>query len=353
MHCLNAEHVQQVNDAGASAVVAGNPGATSPERSISAVMAVYNPDPHLFGKALSSVLDQSLPVLELVLVNDGGSEEFRDVLPYDDRIRVFSKPNEGVAATRNFAIGQCRGEFIAFLDQDDFWYPDKLEQQMAMISPHGNPCMVVSSVDVVDGDGVKIDNKSAQVHAHYQYRASGGDVLEALADDNFIYSSTPLVHREIFRCTGGFDVAAMPHDDWDMYLRIAQAGFPIYCHAGKPLSVWRVHDSNESRKRMAMMQSKCVVEEKALRCGAAVGIERILRSNLSLDRVLIGNLLYNDSDYAGFRVSLRMHLPELLKMCVAAGRNDRFVDDFRKRARKAIVKSVRRFFLSYFIPAQA
>ena len=65
---------------------------------VSAVIAVYNPDLCFFEKAVASVLSQTSPVFELVLVNDGGSETFRSVLPDDGRIRLFSKQNGGVAA---------------------------------------------------------------------------------------------------------------------------------------------------------------------------------------------------------------------------------------------------------------
>lgn len=322
-------------------------GANGGTWSISAVIAVFNPELELFRQAVASVLGQSLPVLELVLVNDGGSDEFRSVLPDDIRIRVFSKPNEGVAATRNFAIDQCRGEYIALLDQDDFWYPDKLAEQTGMIPVTGGPCMVVSPVEVVDATGVRIEKRSSRALAKYRSRISGGDVLEGLADDNFIYSSTPLVHREVFRRVGGFDAATRPHDDWDMYLRIAMEGFPLHAYPGKALSVWRMHESNESRKRLAMMESKCVVEEKALRTGAAAGIAAILRSNLALDRILIDNLSYNDGDYAGFRKSIRRDLPLLVKLHSSNGRGDRFAGEFRKRARRAVMKSARRYLLSF------
>lgn len=315
---------------------------------ISAVIAVYNPELKLFRLAVESVLNQTQPVLELVLVNDGGSEEFRKVLPDDERIRVFTKPNEGVAVTRNFAIEQCRGEYIAFLDQDDYWYSDKLAEQMAMISVKGEACMVISPVDVVDVKGNLREKKTLKVLESYRSRIAGSSMVHGLADENFIHSSSPLVHREMFRKVGGFDDRTKPHDDWDMYLRIALAGFPVYAYARKPLSVWRMHEANESQKRMAMMRSKIVVEQKALCAGLPDGIASILSSNIALDRVVIDNLLYNEKDFERFRASLRHDLPELLKLSVRSNRHDQFTGEYRARAFRAIVKSLRRYLLSYF-----
>lgn len=316
---------------------------------VSALMAVYNPEPELFRRAIGSVLEQRMPVFELVLVNDGGSEAFRAVLPDDPRIRIFSKQNGGVAVARNYALAQCRGDYIAFLDQDDFWYPDKLAEQVGVLAKKGEACMVVAPVDVVDAAGRRLEKHSLRVLKKYLGGVSEGKVLvTALADDNFIHSSSPLVHRDVFDVVGGFDDATCPHDDWDMYLRIAFAGFPVYGYTSKPLSVWRRHEGNASRKRMAMMRSKCVVEEKVLCSGVAGEIEKILRSNLVLDQVVIGNLLFNDNDYRGFRDLVGRHLPGLVGSFFMSGREDRFQADYRKRSKKAIVKSLRRYLFSYF-----
>lgn len=310
-------------------------------------MAVYEPSVELFSQAVASVLGQTLPVLELVLVNDGGSEDFRSILPDDDRIRVFSKSNEGVAATRNFAIGKCRGEFIAFLDQDDLWYPEKLAEQMSLIKRTDVPCMVISPVDIVDASGVVIPKRSRKAIEKYRSHSSGVDMVHGLADDNFIHSSTPLIHRDVFDRLGGFDPGTRPHDDWDMYLRIAIAGFPVNAYTVKPLSVWRMHETNESRKRLAMMRSKCEVEKKALHSGVTESVSRILRSNLALDNVLTANLYYNDGEFREFRRMTHSTLSALAMSLFLDARDDRFAYEFRKRAINQMVKSARRYLFSF------
>ena len=317
--------------------------------SVSAVMAVYNPKPEFFRQAVLSVLGQTMPVLELVLVNDGGSDEFKSVLPDDDRIRVFTKPNEGVAATRNFAIKQCRGEYIAFLDQDDYWYSDKLAEQMAMISVKGEACMVISPGDIVDNQGVPIIKQNRKkVTNRYFRKIAHPDIRFPLADGNFIYSSTPLIHRRVFECVGLFDSFTQPHDDWDMYLRIALAGISVHCYRERALSVWRMHDSNESQKRMAMMLSKCEVEWKILQGGVPEPVAKIMHSNLALDQIVMDNLWYNEREFARFRETVRRDLPGLMRCAVNSGRHDRYVTGYRKRAASAIIKSARRYLLSLF-----
>jgi glycosyltransferase involved in cell wall biosynthesis len=320
---------------------------------VSAIIAIYNPDLCFFEKAVSSVLSQTSPVLELVLVNDGGSEAFRSILPDDPRIRVFSKQNEGVAATRNFAIQQCRGEYIALLDQDDYWYPDKLQEQLALIPEHGEPCMVTSPVDIIDYRGVFIRKKIKRIQNVYFLKAYKEKALLHLAEENFIYSSTPLVHRSVFQRAGGFDSSAQPHDDWDMYLRVGLAGFPIYCYRQRALSVWRSHASNESRHYHGMLHSKCRVEKKLLRTAMEPSVRKLLETNLDLDYVKRDHLLYKEGHYYQFRKFIFRHLCVLVKEYSADRGLCRELDNILKRRIRILVyKSVRRYLLSFFNQAK-
>lgn len=317
--------------------------------SVSAVITVYNPDPAYLTKAIQSVLEQSLQVKELLLVNDGGSEAFRNLIPDDARIRVFSKPNGGVATSRNYAIRNCVGEYIAFLDQDDFWYPDKLREQTAMIPIKGEPCMVTSSIDVVDVEGRVIKSKSENFREGYQRMIFSGELIKGLVDDNFIFSSTPLIHKSVFAGVGGFDAQTQPHDDWDMYIRIALSGYSIYCHFGKPLSVWRVHDANESNKRKAMVESRCLVSRKILSSVTDPEIRKILQANMSLDLLEIDALLYKGHCCREYRSILPRHVMDALGIFILSRRSDCFAYDYRKRFLSKVLKSLRRYLISFFL----
>ncbi|MBN1929362.1 MAG: glycosyltransferase [Chlorobiaceae bacterium] len=320
--------------------------------SVSAFIAVYNPKLDMLRRAVLSVLDQTMPVLELVLVNDGGSEEFRKHLPDDDRIQVFTKPNEGVAATRNFAITQCRGEYIAFLDQDDYWYPDKLKEQTDMIPAPGDICMVVSPADIVDSNGKAIRKKSrTRVARAYFQKIASPDFLLALAEGNFIYSSTPLVHRLVFDRAGLFDPFTQPHDDWDMYLRITFVGVPVYCYRDRALSVWCMHDSNESSKVQAMLLSKCRVEKKLLKVTNDRRLQAVLNTNLLVDYLGRDSIVFKNRRYSTYRALLRRHLVALFRdRGNYRGEMAVLYRDFAKRVRRAVLKATRRYAVSYFLP---
>ena len=317
--------------------------------SVSAIIAVYNPDLHLFEKALLSVLIQTYPVSEILLVNDGGAAQFKDLLPDDSRIKVFSKKNEGVAAARNYAIARCTSDYIAFLDQDDYWYSDKLQEQIALIPVFGEHCMVTSPIHIIDFNGDEIQSKSKRTQKIYYLKASTEKALLHLAYENFIYSSTPLIHRCVFEKTGLFDPQAKPHDDWDMYLRIIQAGFPVYFYCKKPLSIWRMHDSNESHKANAMLQSKSFVEKKMLGCVADPEVRKVLLINLQLDNVELDNVLYNEHQYIKFRSLIFPHLRNLFKEYFGNRGANKLLDNvLMARICKVFLKSVRRYWLSFY-----
>lgn len=221
---------------------------------VSAVMAVYNPNRHVV-RAIESVLTQTFPVTELIIVNDGGSEEYiQSVLPDDPRIKYIFQKNGRVAAARNTAIGVAKGDFLAFLDQDDYWFPDKVRRQIEVAHSVQKPCMVVSSVQIVN-DHDEILGQTRDRLSQYQTILKERDVFKSLLAGNFIYSSTPMIHRDIFTVSGLFSRRFEPHDDWAMYLEIAASGFPVLLVPGDPLSIWRRHSGNESHNWVRMLRT--------------------------------------------------------------------------------------------------
>ncbi|MEM9310334.1 MAG: glycosyltransferase family A protein, partial [Pseudomonadota bacterium] len=110
---------------------------------ISVVMPIYNVEAFV-GAAVQSVLDQTFKGFELICVDDGGSDRSIDIVrEYDDpRIRIVHQANRGLAGARNSGIAHARGEFVALLDSDDVWHPDKL--MLHFIHLRANPHVGVS-----------------------------------------------------------------------------------------------------------------------------------------------------------------------------------------------------------------
>uniref|UniRef100_Q3AQJ1 Glycosyl transferase n=1 Tax=Chlorobium chlorochromatii (strain CaD3) TaxID=340177 RepID=Q3AQJ1_CHLCH len=315
---------------------------------ISVIIAVYNPNAIFLQKAIQSVLNQSFPVLELILVNDGGNEEFRNLLPTDSRIKVFRKVNEGVALARNYAIQQSQGEYIAFLDQDDYWFPHKLEKQISMIPSDQPQCFVVSPIQIIDSVGSVVDKNNLAATSLYKNNLSLVNPFLGLCYGNYIYSSTPLIHKKVFEIVGLFDVAAQPHDDWDMYLRILYAGVPFFRYTDSALSVWRIHDSNESHKIKAMLLSKCYVEKKLLELNLVAPVREVVTINLLFDNVELAHLFYKENNTPEFRFLMKRYLPSLIRVFFVRFNKTFELDKILfRRIRKIILKSFRRYIVSF------
>ncbi len=314
---------------------------------ISAVIAVYNPNLEFFLRAVRSVLSQTYPVYELILVNDGGDDSFMEVLPVDERIKVYKKKNEGVAATRNAAISHASGDYIAFLDQDDYWYQEKLSEQLSLILKDEPVCMVTSPVEIISESGDLLQKKTRDATRLYLKKGGSKSLFLSLLDGNCIYSSTPLIHKDVFARIRSFDSVTQPHDDWDMYLRIVMADFPVHFYKKKALSVWRVHLKNESHKIGLMLRSKSAVEKKIIQSSDDNVVIHYAELNLRVDILERINIVYKCGHFLAFR---RLVMSGALKPGLRySGSFLTVVSEYEvyRRFRKKIIKTFRRYVVSF------
>ena len=125
---------------------------------VSVIIPAYNGDRYI-AQAVESVLTQTYTNWEIIVVDDGSTDDTRQALqPYFDRIRYFSQENQGVAAARNRGIQESKSELIAFLDQDDFFLPDKLAAQVALFRSSNSLGIVNSGWRLVNDQGETISD---------------------------------------------------------------------------------------------------------------------------------------------------------------------------------------------------
>lgn len=182
---------------------------------ISVIVPAYNAEKTI-GETIESVLAQTYADFELIIVNDGSQDATLAVVNQftDGRIQTFTYENAGPQQSRNRGIEQARGQYLAFLDADDLWTPDKLKLQLRALETRPS-----ASVAYSWGDEIDQHNK---ITRHGQRCTFEGEVFGPLLQNNFLASgSNPLVRAEAVRAVGGFDPAIVAGQDWDMWLTLA------------------------------------------------------------------------------------------------------------------------------------
>lgn len=182
---------------------------------VSVIIPAYNCEKTI-RETIESVLNQTVSDFELIVINDGSPDSTLEVASgiKDSRIKIFSYPNAGVSASRNRGISHARGEFIAFLDADDLWMPNKLEAQLKALQDNPQAQVAYSWMDCIDELGQFLRRGS--------YITENGNIYAKLLLMPFVETgSNPLIRAEALASVGGFDESLSYGEDWDLYLRLA------------------------------------------------------------------------------------------------------------------------------------
>jgi len=185
---------------------------------VTAVIPCYNYGGFV-ARAIDSVLDQTYPAVECVVVDDGSTDDTPSILrQFGERIRVIRQANSGLSAARNTGISNARGTFVAFLDADDSWVPGKLEAQIALLQARRELGCVGCGREHRAVSG-RIESFSGQ-----RQPASREATVRDIAVRRFWVGgsgSGAIIRRSVLDTVGGFDTALTAAEDWDMWLRIA------------------------------------------------------------------------------------------------------------------------------------
>lgn len=228
---------------------------TAEAGAISVVLALYNGSRYVV-EAVKSVGAQSTLPLELIIVDDGGHDDSVALvsalaLPFD--VRVVKQLNAGQSAARNAGIRVARGEFIAFIDQDDAWRPSHLAGLLAQLRDEPETAWVFSDFDLVDGNGeTMVRDYVAQTVPTLQRNT----VAELLDHDLMALPSASLMRRDALREVGGFDRRFSGYEDDDLYVRLFRSGWRVTPLARSTVR-YRTHDANASSS-VAYLRSRLV-----------------------------------------------------------------------------------------------
>lgn len=195
---------------------------------VSIIIPAFNGERYI-GASLASTLNQTYRDYEVIVVDDGSTDETRTVvLGVRGPIRYLYQPNQGPAAARNTGIEAARGELVCFLDADDSWLPEKLGIQVKFMEQNLAVGLVFADEEEFDDRGVQCWSLVA-TSRFYAEIAAGAVIIDPflkLLEENFIPTSMVMVRRSCFQSTGVFDVGLKVSEDRDMWSRIA-VRFPV------------------------------------------------------------------------------------------------------------------------------
>lgn len=236
------------------------------ESLVTVVITCYNYASYIEG-CINSILDQRYKDFEIVVVNDGSTDNTDEVISgflSNPRIKYIKQSNAGQANAKNTGIKHSEGKYIAFLDADDLWDETKLEKQIPLFE---NPRVgvVFSKARYIDENGNELE---FELSGEYLIPRSGR-VSNYLIFDNFVPFSSSVVRRECFEKVGFFDESLKMGIDWDLWLRISV--YYEFDFVDEPLLIYRIGHSGQMSKNL----------EVRLQCSDKI-MERFIKENKKL-----------------------------------------------------------------------
>jgi len=215
------------------------------------VMPAFNAAAFI-AEALDSALSQTLPPAEVIVVNDGSTDETLQIVQrYGDRVRCISQENKGLPTARNIGIRNATNEWIALLDSDDRWRADKLESQAAVILE--NPAVDLVYTDTYTFFEDRVENLIPAPPA--------SNIKKELMNSAPFSVSSVVFRRSKAIKIGGFDPAMRLAEDWDMWLRLIEAGAE-FAAVAEPLTFYRRSPLGLSHQAARLLEYQHIVVRK-------------------------------------------------------------------------------------------
>jgi len=215
----------------------------------------------LLKRALMSVYQQTHSTFEVIIVDDGSTDDTADMIRQEfPDARYYYQLNKGVSRARNKGLDVAKGEWIAFLDSDDEWLPQKLEKQLALLQQ--NPTeKVCHTEEIWIRNGVRVNQMK-------KHKKAGGWIFEQCLPLCAMSPSSIVIHRSVFDDIGYFDTSLPACEDYDLWLRMA-ARYPVLYIEEPQIIKYGGHEDQLSQKHWGMDQYRIkalqkVIEENSL-----------------------------------------------------------------------------------------
>jgi len=241
---------------------------------VSVVIPTFNRRKYICD-AIDSVLNQSFRDFEIIVVDDGSTDGSGEVIEqkYGDAVRYVYQQNQGRSAARNAAMQLARGRYIAFLDSDDAWKPEKLERQIRILESSEDVGFVHTFTEVINADGSANHIETERRMKLYRKAVKRGYTFLGMSQECIMFLSSVMVRRSLVETVGPMDQELAAFEDWDWYLRMVRIA--KIATLTQRLVSFRLHAGNTStkefiegriktcRKHLGLLESAC--EDKIAR----------------------------------------------------------------------------------------
>ncbi|MCA9050710.1 MAG: glycosyltransferase, partial [Planctomycetaceae bacterium] len=226
---------------------------------VSTIIPAYNAEKFI-SETVRSCLAQTHTDHEVIVVDDGSTDSTGELLrEFGESIRVVQQENSGHVAARNAGAALATGNWIAFLDADDLWAPDKLSKQLEIAS---EDIGMVYTDRANFGETASVGATESPTHTLHS-----GSVFRELLVDNFVTVSSVIMRKSWIEKLGGFSPEPSGSEDWDLWLRFAAAGGKMAV-VPEPLTHYRIHAGSMTHRFEMMHRGRVLTIERALQSDA-------------------------------------------------------------------------------------
>lgn len=217
---------------------------------VSIIIPSFNSDKHI-AETIDSILQQTFADIEIIVVDDGSSDRTCEIVRSyaGSPVRLVTQKNSGVCVARNHGLRLAQGNYVCFMDHDDYWFSDKLERQISAFATYPDAGVVYSSFINWHAD----ESGRFPSPASYEFTVApceidpefSGWIYHQFLVDCWMLTSTAMFRKEVLERCGSFDVRLPYSEDWDLWLRVSRE-YPMI-KLRRPTTLYRQHTCQGNR----------------------------------------------------------------------------------------------------------
>ena len=230
---------------------------------VSIIIPAYN-QARFLGQAIASALGQEQAEVEVIVVDDGSTDDTPAVVATfadNPNLKSIRQPNTGLPGARNRGLAEATGDYVCFLDSDDYYAPAKAARQARMLDENPALGFVYCDIITVDPSGQPLPD---QFSLGRLSRPLSGNIFQSLMEGGYFPPHAVMIRRGILAELGGFDPALGGHADYELWLRVSGAGHPT-CYQDEPLAFYRTHPDSMSKDGLHMQETRVATFAKIAR----------------------------------------------------------------------------------------